>query len=242
MHLTRNQATDLVTGLIAEVGGVSGVETVVFPPFTLLGPVSELVKNSGIGLGAQNMFWEKEGAYTGEVSPAMIVDAGCRYVILGHSERRHFFGESDEMVNRKLRRALEFELTPIVCLGEQLEDRKSGRQFRVVQAQVRQSLAGIEPAQAQTMVVAYEPVWAIGTGETATPDQAQEMHARLRQWLGELWDEATASKIRIQYGGSVKPANAGELLSRNDIDGALVGGASLKADAFAAIVRLGESE
>ena len=240
MHMTRNQATELVSGLTSDIGSSAAVETVICPPFTLLAQVAELLRDSDIGLGAQNMFWEVEGAYTGEVSPRMIVDAGCKYVILGHSERRQYFGETDETVNRKLRRALEFELIPIVCVGEQLNERKAGRQRDVVQAQVRGSLAGVEADQARSIVVAYEPIWAIGTGETATSAQAQEMHADIRQWLRDLWGKEVANEIRIQYGGSVKPGNAQELMGQDDIDGALVGGASLKADAFAAIVRSGE--
>jgi triosephosphate isomerase len=197
--------------------------------------VAEL-RGSAIGVGAQNVYHEANGAFTGELSTAMLVDIGCRYVILGHSERRHILGETSAAVNRKLKAALQAGLIPIVCVGETLAEREAGQTTDIVQEQLSGSLAGLTAAEAGRVVIAYEPVWAIGTGKTATPAQAEEVHADLRRMLTNRYNAATAQEMRIQYGGSVKPDNAAELMAQPNIDGALVGGASLKADSFLGII------
>lgn len=212
------------------------VQVAVCPPAVYLHHLGTLLTGSFIGLGAQNMSPEKEGAFTGETSGTMLKDVGCSCVILGHSERRQFYGETDALVNAKTIAALGYGLTPIVCVGEMLEQREAGSTAQVIDQQIRGSLAGLTNEQAGQIVIAYEPVWAIGTGKTASPAQAEEVHAQIRQLLGELFSKSVAESIRIQYGGSVKPDNAAELLGQPNIDGALVGGASLKADSFAAIV------
>jgi triosephosphate isomerase len=199
--------------------------------------VASRIAGSAVGLGAQNMYDQPSGAFTGEVSAPMLIDTGCQYVILGHSERRNLLGETDEMVNRKVRAALDAHLTPIVCVGELLEQREAGQTMSVIQRQFDGSLQGLSEQQTGSVVIAYEPVWAIGTGHVATPDQAEEVHLELRRLLEKRYNSGLAESIRIQYGGSVKPANAGELLSQPNIDGALVGGASLKAEDFLGIVR-----
>jgi len=237
MNKTINEAINTVEDLKTKLEGVEGVEIVVFPPFTALKMLQGLLQGSNIGLGAQNMYYEEKGAYTGEISPLMLQDVGCRYVILGHSERRGYFGETDELINKKLKTALSFEFTPVVCVGEKLEERKAGRATEIVEAQVRKCLQGIGPEEVKRVVIAYEPVWAIGTGETATPSQAGEMHRFIRKILKELYGEELANFIRIQYGGSVKPENIKGLMKEEDIDGALVGGASLNTESFAKIVK-----
>jgi triosephosphate isomerase len=237
MNTTVDEAKALVEDLKPRVSDVTDVEVVVCPPFISLVPVAELVKDSNIGLGAQNIYWEKSGAFTAEVSGPMLKSAGCTYVIIGHSERRQYFGETDETVNKRVVAALEEGLKPIVCVGETLDERESEKTFEVVKRQINGGLAGLSTAQMETIVIAYEPIWAIGTGRTATPDQAQEVHAFIRKLLVDMFGEATANATRIQYGGSVKPNNATELMGQADIDGALVGGASLKADSFAQIVK-----
>jgi len=239
MYKVRGEATKTVVELRDQIEDVKDVEIVVFPPFTLLETVGEILQGSKVGLGAQNMFWKEEGAYTGEISPRMLVDLGCQYVILGHSERRGYFTESNEMVNKKLQAALKFNLTPLICVGEKLEERKKGRAKEVVETQIRESLLGIEAWEGKKVIVAYEPVWAIGTGETATPEQAEEMHSYIREILEEIWDASVANLIRIQYGGSVKPENIKELMAKKNIDGALVGGASLDSASFTRIIKLG---
>ena len=239
MYKIREEATKIVVELRDQIEDVKDVEIVVFPPFTLLETVGEILQGSKVGLGAQNMFWKEEGAYTGEISPRMLVDLGCQYVILGHSERRGYFTESNEMVNKKLQAALKFNLTPLICVGEKLEERKKGRAKEVVETQIRESLLGIEASEGKKVIVAYEPVWAIGTGETATPEQAEEMHSYIRGILEEIWDASVANLIRIQYGGSVKPENIKELMAKKNIDGALVGGASLDSASFTRIIKLG---
>ena len=213
-----------------------GVEVVVCPPFTSLAAAGEILKGNHIALGAQNMSEFDEGAYTGEISWKMLQSVGCRYVILGHSERRQYFGETDALINRKGIKALGAWLRPILCVGETLAERESGVTSRVIDTQVRGVLAGIPPAEMAKVIIAYEPVWAIGTGKVATPAQAEEVHAQIRGIVKDLYGVDVAERIVIQYGGSVKPDNAAELLRQNDIDGALVGGACLKADSFAAIV------
>lgn len=221
-----------------EIEEVNDVDIVIAPPFTALAKLSELLGGSQkVRLGAQNFYYEKSGAYTGEISATMLRELFVRFVILGHSERRAIFGETDALINKKVHTALASELRPIVCVGETLEEREAGKEKAVLETQLRGSLAGVTVEQFSDIVIAYEPVWAIGTGKTASSEQAQEAHAHVREVLTELSDKATASKIRIQYGGSVKPANAKELLSQPDIDGALVGGASLEPRGFAEIVK-----
>jgi triosephosphate isomerase len=230
------EAAELATAISRELGEITDVDVVLCPPFTALRTVGEVIANSGIRLGAQNMHFEPDGAFTGEVSSSMLRDLYCHYVILGHSERRAFFGENDAIVNRKTRAAIAATLTPIVCVGETLQERDGGRTQTVVETQVRGSLAGLG-ADLRKVVVAYEPVWAIGTGRTATPEQAQEVHALIRKVLVDLSDPSTGESIRIQYGGSVKAANAASLFSQPDIDGGLIGGASLEARSFVDIVK-----
>ncbi len=240
MHTDMMDGASLVAEVIARVGSLApAADLVLCPPFTHLTVAAKQLSGSSISLGAQNMHPAPEGAYTGEVSARMLLTSGCRYVILGHSERRTYFAETNASVNAKVRSALSAGLTPILCVGESLEERSAGRAEAVVGEQVRQGLAGAEPEAADQLVLAYEPVWAIGTGRVATPDQADQMHGCLRMIIGELFDDDFASRIRIQYGGSVKPENAGALMSRPDIDGALIGGASLDASSFQAIIRAG---
>jgi triosephosphate isomerase (TIM) len=236
MNTSSAEAAALASGLAARLGGVDAVDLAVCPPMVYLGVVGEALGDSGIALGSQNMFYEDNGAYTGETSAAMLKDLGCVYPILGHSERRHVIGESDEWINRKVLKALAEGLDPILCVGELLEEREAGRTMEVVSRQVKLGLEGVSKADAARVTIAYEPVWAIGTGVTATPDQAQEVHAMIRGLIVEAYDASLADGLRIQYGGSVKPGNAAELLGQPDIDGALVGGASLKVDDFAGIV------
>ncbi len=214
----------------------SAADVVICPPFPALVQVADVLRTASVALGAQNTHWENEGAYTGEVAPPMLVDAGCRYVILGHSERRAMFHESDEIVNRKAHAAIAAGLIPIVCVGETKEERERDQTQKVVSTQIEGSLQGIGEDLTRIMV-AYEPVWAIGTGLTATPEQAQEVHALIRGCLERIGDRTIAETTRILYGGSVKPANAGELFRQTDIDGGLIGGAALEADSFVAIVK-----
>jgi triosephosphate isomerase len=238
MNMTQGEAAAFVQTFLREIGDASAVEIVIVPPFTALAKVSDALRDvQNVKLGAQNMYWEKSGAFTGEISAAMLRDLFVRYVVLGHSERRQLLGETDEIVNRKVRAAHEAGLRPIVCIGETLEQRERGEVEKILGTQLRGSLANLGPKELQESVVAYEPVWAIGTGKVASTAQAQEAHAFVRQTLAEISDEATAGRIRIQYGGSVKPDNAADLMRQPDIDGALVGGASLDPRSFAAIVR-----
>ena len=238
MNMTQAEAASFVETFLIEASESTDVEIVIVPPFTAIAAVNTaLGQAQHIKVGAQNMHWERSGAFTGEISPAMLRDLFVRYVVLGHSERRTLFGETDEVVNRKVRAAHEAMLRPIVCVGETLEQREGGDVEKVLGTQVRGSLAELGAKELHETVVAYEPVWAIGTGKTATAEQAQEAHAFIRQVLGEISDESTAEKIRIQYGGSVKPDNARTLMSQPDIDGALVGGASLDPRSFAQIVQ-----
>jgi triosephosphate isomerase len=239
MNMTQAEATSFVSTFLLEAAESREVEVVIIPPFTAIGAVNAALENAQhIKVGAQNMHWERSGAFTGEISPAMLRDLFVRYVVLGHSERRTLFGETDEIVNRKVRAAHEAMLRPIVCVGESLEQRERGDVEKVLSGQLRGSLAGLEAKELHETVVAYEPVWAIGTGKTATAGQAQEAHAYIRRVLADICDESTAEKIRIQYGGSVKPDNARTLMLQPDIDGALVGGASLEARSFAQICKM----
>ncbi len=238
MNMTQAESLAFVETFLRELGDFAEVEVVIVPPFTALAKVSAALDSAGhVKVGAQNMSWEKGGAFTGEISGAMLRDLFVRYVVLGHSERRALFGETDEIVNRKVHAAQEASLRPIVCVGETLEQRERGEVEKVIGAQLRGSLAGLGAKELSDVVIAYEPVWAIGTGKTASAEQAQEVHAFIRKTLGEISDEATAAKMRIQYGGSVKPDNAHSLMSQPDIDGALVGGASLDPRSFAQIVK-----
>jgi triosephosphate isomerase len=238
MNMTQAEAARYVESLLLDLGDISDVEVVIIPPFTALAKVTEcLDKAQNIKVGAQNMHWEKSGAFTGEISAALLRDLFVRFVVLGHSERRSLFGETDEIVNRKVHAAYEASLRPIVCVGETLEQRERGKVQKILSKQLQGSLAGLGAKELHECVIAYEPVWAIGTGQNATPQQAQEAHAFIRQTLTKLADDATADKIRIQYGGSVKPENARELMSQPDIDGALVGGASLDSRSFSEIVK-----
>ena len=237
MHKTVSQALDLVNGLKDSCAGIKDREILVCPPFTALNPVGQALKGSNIELGAQNVFWESQGAYTGEISPGMLVDAGCRYVIVGHSERRQYFGETDATVNKKVKASFAAGLVPIVCVGETLQEREQGVTFHVVERQTTIGVAGLTEKQAKNLVLAYEPVWAIGTGKTATPQQAQEVHSFLRVLYLRMYGVDAANNIRILYGGSVKPDNTVELMRQPDIDGGLVGGASLDVNSFTAIVR-----
>ncbi|WP_298401887.1 triose-phosphate isomerase [uncultured Chloroflexus sp.] len=236
MYKTIGEATALVRDLLAGLGPLADREAIVCPPFTSLAAVAPLVAGSQLGLGAQNLYPEAQGAFTGEVSPVMLADVGCRYVIVGHSERRQYFGESDAFVNRKLRTALAHGLRPIVCVGESKPQRDAGQAEPIVTAQVRAALVEVTPEQMADVVIAYEPIWAIGTGDTATPADAQAMHAAIRATLADLYGAEIAATVRIQYGGSVKPDNIDELMSQPDIDGVLVGGASLQAASFLRII------
>lgn len=233
---TIGEATALVNELKTLVARTEGVEIVVAPVFTTLSRVSELVSGSNIHLAAQNCFWEEEGAFTGEVSPNLLKDAGCSHVIIGHSERRQYFGETDATVNKKTKAAITSGLTAIVCVGETLAERESEKTFSVIETQIQSGLEGFSPEVVAKIIIAYEPVWAIGTGKTASDAQAQEVHSFIRSLVTRLYGQFTADAVRILYGGSVKPDNVKGLMAQPDIDGALVGGASLKADSFAAIV------
>ena len=238
MNMTQAEAAAFVETFLRELGDLREVEIVIVPPFTSLAKVSALLEGSEqVKVGAQNMYWEKSGAFTGEISAAMLRDLFVRYVVLGHSERRQLMGETDKMVNRKVRAAHEATLRPIVCVGETLAQREAGEVEKILSSQLRGSLANLSAKELSETVVAYEPVWAIGTGKTATTAEAQDAHAFIRKTLGQISDEGTAGRVRIQYGGSVKPDNARALMSERDIDGALVGGASLDPRSFAQIVR-----
>lgn len=236
MNLLRGTAVALVHQLLEHSGSMSHVDVAVCPPNLYLHDVGAAIHGSRLKLGAQNVYHAAEGAYTGEVSCAMLKDVGCQYVILGHSERRTLFGETDAQVNQKLKAVLRAGLTPIVCIGETLEQREAGETQSVVRGQCEGSLAGLSAEEMAKTVLAYEPVWAIGTGKTASPGQAEEVHADIRKLLAAMFGAATADQVVIQYGGSVKADNANDLLGQPNIDGALVGGASLKADSFLAIV------
>jgi len=240
MHKLTNEAHKLAADLKALLSDVDRpVGVLLCPPFTALADVASVIEGTKIRLGAQNMHWEPKGAFTGEISAAMLKDAGCDYVIIGHSERRQLFDETDENVNRKVKAALAAGLKPVVCVGETEKQKEKGETENVVSRQVRKGLAGITAEQMADVVIAYEPVWAIGTGKHATPEQAQDVHALIRKLIARKFNKAVATDLLILYGGSVKPSNASELMSRPDINGALVGGASLDAETFEKIVRAG---
>ncbi len=237
--MNTNSATSvsLAAGLARELAGVESVDIAVCPPFVYLQAVSAALTDSNIALGAQDVFYKGNGAFTGEISCEMLKDCGCTYVILGHSERRHVIGETDELIHRKMAAVIESGLKPILCVGELLEERDGGKTLEVVDGQVRKGFNGLSAEQAATVTIAYEPVWAIGTGRNATPDQAQEVHAMIRGLIKELYGADLAEAMRIQYGGSAKPGNTAELMAQPDVDGLLVGGASLKVEDFAAMVK-----
>jgi triosephosphate isomerase len=237
MNTSRTDGTALAATVAAGVGSATDVEVAVCPPNAYLLPIGQALAGSAVGLGAQNCYYEAKGAFTGELAPAMLLDVGCKYVILGHSERRQIFKETSADVNRKVLAALAAGLVPIVCVGETLDERKSGRTTAIVREQIEHSLANLTAEQVTKLVIAYEPVWAIGTGVVATPEQAEEVHADLRKLLETRYNSAVAASVRIQYGGSVTADNAATLLGQPNIDGALVGGASLKADSFLAIIK-----
>jgi len=234
MHNNKEQTLNFLDKFLSQVKDVK-VEVVICPPFTDLWTAAEKIAGSNVKLGAQNMHWEEKGAFTGEIAPAMLKEIPCDYVIIGHSERRQYFAETDETVNKKIKTALKFGITPIICVGESLEQREQGMAFEWVLGQVEKALNEIESDNIKKLVFAYEPIWAIGTGKTASGEDAQEMIAAIRKKIEELYDKETADKVRILYGGSVKPENIKELMSKPDIDGALVGGASLDPQSFLAI-------
>ena len=236
MNLNLHQSQKLVSEILNGLGRDNKAEVIVCPPFTSLNEVSTLLKGTQVKLGAQNMYFEESGAYTGEVSADMLKSVGCEYVILGHSERRVIFNEPDDLINKKMKTAIAKELKPIFCVGELLEERESGKTMDVVSRQVEKGLDGVSTEQMKNIIIAYEPVWAIGTGKTASPQQAQEVHLFIRELVAKKFSVTIAENLIIQYGGSVKPDNSGELLSQKDIDGALVGGACLKADSFLSII------
>jgi len=236
MHTTVQEAQELASAVVEASAKVSGRDVMIAPPYTALAAVGTVLTGSGVMLGAQNVHWEEKGAFTGEISAAMLGDVGCVMAIVGHSERRHVFGETDSMINRRIKGALQFGLIPVLCIGETLEQREAGQALQVLEDQLRAGLAGLEVADGGKLVVAYEPVWAIGTGKTATEAQAQEAHGFIRNLLTAIFEKNIAAQIRILYGGSVKPENIDILMQQDDIDGALVGGAALKAESFERII------
>ena len=237
MNTTIREAQQLAEAVVKSGADVVDRDIMIAPPFTALEAVSRIVRDStSVQLAAQNICWAEKGAFTGDISPVMLKDTGCSMAIIGHSERRHVFGEDDAMINKRVLGALEFDLIPVFCVGETLDEREAGKTMEVLENQVRSGLAGVTADHAETIVIAYEPVWAIGTGKTATVEQAQEVHAFLRRLLGSMFQKNIATQIRILYGGSVNPENVDALISQEDVDGALVGGASLKADLFDRII------
>jgi len=236
MHKTIGEALTLVQSLKDGLPHAEAVEVVIAPPFTALPAVGPALRGTSIQLAAQNLHWADQGAYTGEISPGMLRELGCRYVLIGHSERRHWFKETDSVINQKMQASLRAGLQPVFCIGETLEEREAGRVEAVLSRQIREGLQGFSAEQAASGVIAYEPVWAIGTGKTATPEMAQAVHSFIRGLLADLFDKRVASAKRIVYGGSVTPETARALMAQADIDGGLVGGASLKAESFNAII------
>ncbi len=236
MHCKAADAQELAFAVVRSAADVTDREVMIAPPYTALRPVKEILKGSNVLLAAQNVCWEEKGAFTGEVSPVMLQEIGCSMVIIGHSERRHVFGEDNAIVNKRMTGALYFGLAPILCIGETIEEREADTTFDVLENQVRECLAGIQVSNPAGIIIAYEPVWAIGTGKTATVDQAQEVHAFVRKLLAELYEKNIATQIRILYGGSVNSENVDSLMQQDDVDGALVGGAALKAESFDRII------
>ncbi|HIJ67172.1 MAG TPA: triose-phosphate isomerase [Planctomycetes bacterium] len=237
MNTDRAGAVDLAGGLVGRLKDVETVDMAVCPPHVYLDAVAKALNSSNIALGAQNVYFEPKGAFTGEISCKMLKDVCCTYVIIGHSERRHKIGETDELINKKISAAITSGLLPIFCVGELLEQREAGKTAQVVTEQIKEGLAGLSAEKVLAVTIAYEPVWAIGTGVNATPDQAQDVHAMIRELLADMYDNSLAGQMRIQYGGSAKPANTAELMACPDVDGLLVGGASLKADDFATMIK-----
>ena len=239
MNTDSHSSVALAASVVAGTEEIEGgeVDVAVCPPFVYLQAVSKALSSSRVALGAQDIYFEQKGAFTGEISSAMLKDAGCTYAICGHSERRHVIGEGDELINKKVTAAILGGILPILCVGELIEERKADKTTEVVTRQLKKGLAGLSEAKLSAVTIAYEPVWAIGTGLTATPQQAQEVHALIRKLLSDMYSRALAEEIRIQYGGSVKPDNAEEIMAQKDVDGLLVGGASLKADDFVAIIK-----
>ncbi|MGB6010948.1 MAG: triose-phosphate isomerase [Desulfobacterales bacterium] len=237
MFKTGPEAVETTDRLVKLLSTTIDVDVMIAPPFTALALVSDMLKKTPISLGAQNLFWEAEGAFTGEISASMLVSAGCRYVIVGHSERRQYFGETDETVNKKIKAAVKNDLIPVMCIGESETERESKETFSVLDRQVQKGLKGFSADEMETLVIAYEPIWAIGSGKTATADQAQEIHLFLRAMLGKKFGNKLAKSLRILYGGSVKPDNITDLMTMPDIDGALIGGASLEPETFSKIVQ-----
>ncbi len=237
MNKTNSEAKNLVEGLVKELQGIDSIDIVVCPPFTALSDVQEIIKDTNISLGAQNMYFEEKGAFTGEISPIMLKDVGCKYVILGHSERRGIFGEKSDLIEKKVISAFSHDLIPILCVGETLEEREQGETFKVVESELRNELKALSKEQMKQIVIAYEPIWAIGTGKSATSSDAKEVIDFIRDILKDMFDEELKESVRILYGGSVKPDNISSFMEEETIDGALVGGASLKVDSFSAIVR-----
>ncbi len=236
MFKTQDEAAETARQLVAKTAGTVDVEVMIAPPFTALSQVADVIRNSPVALGAQNLYWEKEGAFTGEISPSMLVAAGCRYVIIGHSERRQYFNETDETVNNKIKSAVSYGLIPVMCIGETEIEREAEQTFSVLDRQMEAGLEGLTADSLASLVIAYEPVWAIGTGKAATAGMAQEVHAYIRSWVEKNYENPLAKAIRILYGGSVKPDNVKELMRQPDLDGALVGGASLAADTFSQLI------
>ena len=237
---TPKESKEMLMNFVPLIKNISNVDVVIAPPFTSLISAYEIIKNSNITLGAQNMYYEEKGAFTGEISPSFLKDIGVEYVILGHSERRNIFNESDVLINKKLKKALMVGLKPIVCIGEHLEEREAGRTKEIIRFQIDESFKDLNKDQIIQVVIAYEPIWAIGTGKTATPEQAEEIHMFIRELISQRYDQETADSVRIQYGESVKPNNAEVLFSKENIDGGLVGGASLQSESLAKIILAAE--
>ena len=236
MFKTHGEAAETARQLVAKTAGIVDVEVMIAPPFTALSHVADVLRNSPVALGAQNLYWEKEGTFTGEISPSMLVAVGCRYVIIGHSERRQYFNETDETVNNKIKSAVSYGLIPVMCIGETEIEREAEQTFSVLDRQMKIGLEGLTADSLASLVIAYEPVWAIGTGKAATAEMAQEVHAFIRSWMEKNYGNPLAKAVRILYGGSVKPDNVKELMRQPDLDGALVGGASLAADTFSQLI------
>ena len=235
MHKTNQEAKDFMKDLLPLIADLKDVDVLICPPFTAISTVDQCRQDSKVLLGAQNMYFEEKGAFTGEVAPGMLKEINCEFVILGHSERRWIFGENDELINKKVISAFEHDLIPVLCVGEKLEERESGQTEQVILKQLENDLKGVSEDHLKNMVIAYEPVWAIGTGKTATPDDAQAIHKFIRAYIAKLYNQKVADEVIIQYGGSMKASNAPELLAQPDIDGGLIGGASLKAETFVPI-------
>ncbi len=238
---TPHESKEMLESLIPLVEGINNVDIIIAAPFTVLINAYEILKNTNIKLGAQNMYFEDKGAYTGEISPSFLKDIGVEYIILGHSERRDIFKESDSLINKKLKKALSINLKPIVCIGEHLEEREAGKTKEIIEYQINVTFKDLTSEELQRVVIAYEPIWAIGTGKTATPEQAEEIHIFIREILKKKFNEETANMIRIQYGGSIKPINAEDLFNKENIDGGLVGGASLQANSLSQIIKAADN-